>query len=320
MSDEMSFGLSDIVFRRFTENDLSPLALLLEKTPEIAQSGDDISVAAIRAQLTWPGHVPERDRWVVVLRTDPDRLIGYSSVFKASSTPRADIVVATHPNVRRRGIGSELLLRALADADALGAQDASCYVSERDTGTPDFLSQRGFAPVSMYVELLARPDQHFSELEWPEGFSIRGWRDETDVATLVEASNRCYEGLWGHNASTAEEWAHWLPALDKTGISFLVGPDGALAGMVRAELREGVGVIDAPGVVVAWRGAGLYRPLLLHAITWFAARNPSAYRVESWGDDPSTIDEYQSLGFALSRRDALFRRRLSASASSAAVE
>jgi len=314
MSDESVSNLGEVVLRRFTEADLFSLVALLEQTPEIATSGDDISIASLRAQLTWPGHMPTRDRWVVALRADPDRLVGYSSVFKSPMTPRADFALATHPSMRRRGIGSELLRRVLANAAALGARDAACYVSERDTVTPDFLGRRGFSPISAYCELGSRPDRRFPAPEWPEGFSIRGWRDERDVATLVEALNRCYEGLWGHNVSTVEEWSRWLPMLDTTGISFLVGPDGDLAGIVLAKLRDGVGVIDAPGVVVAWRGAGLYRPLVLQAITWLASLDASEYRIESWGDDRSTLDEYQSLGFTLSRRDTMYRRRLSVSA------
>lgn len=189
MSDETIWDVGDVMFRRFTEDDLFSLVVLLEETSEIARSGDDISVAAIRAQLTWPGHLPERDRWVASLAADPDRLVGYSSVFKAPATLRADTSLATHPSMRRRGVGSELLRRALADAAGLGANDAACYVSERDTETLTFLSRRDFAPVSAYSELLARPDLRFPAPEWPKGFTIRAWRDDTDLVTLVEASN-----------------------------------------------------------------------------------------------------------------------------------
>ena len=126
MGEYMRLDTGDVLFRRFTENDLTPLVALLEQVPELAESTDDISMEAIRAELMWPAHVPTRDRWVVIVRTDADRLIGYSSVFKAPSTSRADFVLAMHPSMRRRGIGSELLRRVVADAVALGARDATC--------------------------------------------------------------------------------------------------------------------------------------------------------------------------------------------------
>ncbi|HET9109801.1 MAG TPA: GNAT family N-acetyltransferase, partial [Ktedonobacterales bacterium] len=287
---------------------------LLEQTPEVALSGDDISLAALSEQMGWPGHSPARDRWVAALRSNPERLVGYSAVFKAPAMARADFMVVTLPSARHRGIGSELLRLVLADASALGASDATCYVSGADDGTPGFLTRRGFAPVAAYVELVAPDASRFPQPAWPEGFVVRSVASEHGIAALVEASNRGYEGLWGHNVSSAENWSHWLTGMDITGISLLFDPAGAVAGIVRAELRERdgarVGVVDAPGVVSEWRGAGLYRPLLLQALSWLAPRGAAEYRIESWGDDPAVIQEYVALGFARDRQDTLYRRRL----------
>lgn len=314
MIDEKPAAPGEALFRRFNDTDLLPLATLLEQTPEVARSGDDISVAALREQLSWPGHVPARDRWVVALRSTPERLVGYSAIFKAPATARADIMVVTLPSARHRGIGSELLRLALADASALGASDAACYVSGADDGTPGFLNRRGFTPAAAYIELAAPGTLHIPQAEWPASFSIRSLVGESDLAALVEASNRGYEGLWGHNVSTGENWAPRLASGDMAGTSLLFGPGGVVAGIVRAELREregaSVGVVDAPGVVSRWRGAGLYRPLLLHALGWLHTHHPDEYRIESWGDDPTVTSAYLALGFALSRKDPLYRRRL----------
>ncbi|HEX8732260.1 MAG TPA: GNAT family N-acetyltransferase [Ktedonobacterales bacterium] len=107
-----------VVNRRISPvyDDLYALCALLAHTPEIVRSGDDIRLSALREQLTWPGHAPERDRWVVTPAKEPDRLIGYGAVFKATETPRADFVIAVHPAARRRGLGAELLKRAGVDA------------------------------------------------------------------------------------------------------------------------------------------------------------------------------------------------------------
>lgn len=314
MIDEQPDAPADLIYRRFGENDVQALAVLLAQTPEVALSGDDISLAALSEQMRWPGHSPARDRWVVALRSTPERLVGYSAVFKAPATARADVMVVTLPSARHRGIGSELLRLALADASALGACDAACYVSGTDEATPGFLSRRGFTPVSAYVELAAPGSLGFPPPQWPAGFAVRPVNGERDIVALVEATNRGYEGLWGHNVSSAENWSHWLSGMDITGISLLFDPAGAVAGIVRAELRERdgtrIGVVDAPGVVSEWRGAGLYRPLLLQALNWLAPCGAAEYRIESWGDDPAVIQEYMALGFARSRQDTLYRRRL----------
>ncbi len=130
----------------------------------------------------------------------------------------------------------------------------------------------------------------------------------------MEAANRGYEGRWGHNYATAAEWAQWLPTLDPRSIFFLFDAAGDIAGVARAAIRtqdeRPVGVVDAPGVVPEMRGAGLYRLLLLHALAWLVSKHPNEYLIESWGDDPSVLDDYRTLGFETSRRETLYRYQL----------
>ncbi len=303
---------SRLIVRRFAEADLDALTTLLNATPETARYPAEVTREALAEQLSWPGHAPTRDRWVVVERASPHRLLGYCSVFKSPSTPRADLIGVTHPQARQQGIGSALLRLALADATALGATDAAIYVNDLDAPVAKWVARRGFAAVGAFTALVAAGERSFPPPDWPSGVSIRSWRDAGDLPTLVEASNRCYAGLWGHNVTTEEEWSHWLPEMDTSGIFFLYAEQRGLVGLVRASLRvdgaQTVGTVDAPGVVAEARGAGLYRPLLLHAIEWLAAEHPDEIKIESWGDDPAVIAGYQALGFEASRRETLFRR------------
>jgi len=309
---EASAGITDqVIFQRFTEDDLLRLYRLCQETPEIARQPGENTIEALREQLNWPGHQPTRDRWIAIERADPLRLVGYSAVFKSPHTPRADTVIMVHPDLRRKGLGAELLRRALADATALGATDAAIYVNEQDAEAATFLVRRGFTVVGAYTELTAVGESRFPRAQWPAGYMIRAWRDESDLPLLVEAANRGFEGQWGHNHATAEEWTQWLPTLDLRGVCFLFDADHAIAGMVRSETRPTgarlLGVVDAPGVVPALRGAGLYRPLLLHALAWLAPQNPDEYKIESWGDDPAVLDAYRALGFETSRHEELYR-------------
>lgn len=47
MNDEQPLASAHLIYRRFGENDLQALAVLLEQTPEVALSGDDTSLAAL---------------------------------------------------------------------------------------------------------------------------------------------------------------------------------------------------------------------------------------------------------------------------------
>lgn len=321
MNDTQVFDDSRFVIRQFTLDDLDALGSLLSAAPETGRFPDEVSSEALVAQWNWPGHLPERDRWVVVEREAPERLLGYAAVFKPPTTPRADLVGVTHPEARGHGIGSTLLRLTLADAAALGASDAMLYVNDLDVHVATWAQRRGFAPVSAFTLLVADGACAYPAPIWPAGVTIRPWRGASDIETLVEASNRCYAGLWGHNITTADEWSRWLPEMDTRGLFFLFAEQRGLIGMVRASLRvdaqsmrirEGktVGIVDAPGVVAEARGDGLYLPLLLHAIAWLAEERPDEVRIESWGDDPAVIKQYRDLGFSETRRETLYRRTL----------
>jgi ribosomal protein S18 acetylase RimI-like enzyme len=128
--------------------------------------------------------------------------------------------------------------------------------------------------------------------------------------------NRSYEGLWGHLQTSEEDQARWLPRLKQEGIFLLFAPDGAVAGVGRAELSEQLtaqrsvptGHIDAPGVVPEFRGAGLYLPLLLTLIHWLLPQQPAALELESWGDEPGTLALYRTLGFSVMKEEVSYRR------------
>ncbi|HKT37368.1 MAG TPA: GNAT family N-acetyltransferase, partial [Ktedonobacterales bacterium] len=291
MPEPPALDESRLIVRRFAIGDLDALETLLNATPETARNPAEVTREALVAQLTWPGHAPTRDRWVVAERSAPDHLLGYCSVFKPPTTSRVDLLGVTHPQARHQGIGSALLRLALADAMALGATDAAMYVNDLDAPVATWIVRRGFAAVGAFTALVASGERAYPLPKWPAGVSIRAWRDAGDLPTLVEASNRCYAGLWGHNVTTEEEWSHWLPELDTRGVFFLYAEERGLIGMARASLRmdgaQTVGTVDAPGVVAEARGEGLYRPLLLHAIQWLAAERPDEITIESWGDDPA---------------------------------
>lgn len=309
--------MDGFVIRRYQTagpSDLPALARLLAEIPEMVTSGEDISEAGLRAQYDWPGHQPERDRWVALAPGEPRTLAGYACVFKSPATPRADLLLVVHPAWRRRGLGCELLRRALDGARALGATEASCYAEEGDARAAAFAAAHGFAPVAAYTRLSAPGDTPFPAPAPPEGYIIRACRGEEDAPLFIESANICYAGLWGHNVVEDVEGRKWFATLDPAGVCFLFGPDGSLVGRGHAQRieRDGqpTGNLDAPGVILTLRGAGLYVPLLLWGIAWLASQpgGPVArYLLESWGDGPATIDAYQALGFTIERREAAYR-------------
>lgn len=313
--------LPDVTYRPFQPDaDLARLVALLEAVEAEDQEGEDVSEEAIAAMMSFAGHDPARDRWVAVAPDQPDQLLGYGAAFKTPAGKRGDIIIAVLPSLRRRGIGSELLAWVVARGKALGATSLAAYADSRLTAGDAFLRAHGFAPVSAYTQMRIGGEVVPPAPAWPDGYSARPYDPARDFGTLLDAFNRCFDGLWGHNPVTQAELAEWLPELLLEDIFLAFDGQGQLAGMVRAEpsprlsARNGAPTvnIDAPGVVAERRAEPLYVPLLLTA--WRLVRTlsprPSLIELESWGDDPATIARYRDLGFALVRQQTSYRRDL----------
>lgn len=311
----------DITFRPFEPDaDFARLISLLTAVEAEDQEGEDVSAQAVAAMLSFPGHDPARDRWVAVTPDRPDELVGYSAVFKVPAGTRADILVAVRPTRRRRGIGSSLLARVVAHARVLGAASIAAYADMRLPAGNVFLRKHDFAPAAAYTQMRIGGDVMPPSPIWPAGFSARPYAPDHDFETLLDAFNRCFEGLWGHNPVTKTELAEWLPDLSLDGIFLAFDAQGALAGMVRGEpsprlsTRNGVPTtnLDAPGIVPHRRAEPLYEPLLLTAWHWARTLLPTPVLIEleSWADDLATLARYRNLGFAPVRQQTSYRRDL----------
>ncbi|HEU5441420.1 MAG TPA: GNAT family N-acetyltransferase [Ktedonobacterales bacterium] len=309
---------SAFIYRPFQpEADLPRLVALLAAAEAADQEDDDVSPEAVAAQMAAPGHDPARDRWVAVAHDQPEVLLGSGALWKAPTAERADLTITVLPGHRRRGIGSALLRRVIAHARTLGAASLGAYADARTLAGDAFLRAHGFAPVAAYTQLRVGGEVVPPPAVWPTDYTISRYDSERGFDTLLEAFNRCFEGLWGHNPVTADDLTAWLPQLPLDGIFIARGPDGRVAGVVRAEpaprrsVRNGAPTanVDAPGVAPQHRDKPLYVPLLLTAWHWARALSPAPalIELESWGDEPTTLALYQNLGFALVRRAISYR-------------
>jgi mycothiol synthase len=306
-------------FRHFESS--ADLVRLIRLHAEIAAAdgqSEDASEARLREQMALPGYDPAQDCWVVEAPSDPDRLIAFSSVWKAPAGERADISGAVHPDFRRKGIGRILIGRTLVRARALGAAQAAAYADARNQPGNAFLREHRFLPVAAYTLLRARKGTAFEAPTWPAGFTVRSFDNVLDLSVLAQAMTSSYDGLWGHEAVTEDHLKKWLRSWEPEGIFLAFDAGGDVAGMCRAEMSkrlttergEPTGYIDAPGVIPWRRRHELYLPLLLTAVRYLIPRQPAAIDMESWGDEDRTLEVYRQAGFALVRQSVTYRLNL----------
>ena len=307
-------------FRRFVpDTDLSQLVLLLNAAEAVDHSGEDLSEEALRDQLTWPGHDPLLDRWVVEAPDDQGQLIGFSSVWKPPSIEHAYFTAVVHPSWRRRGIGSDLLIRSIVRSKELSATQVLVYADVSHLAANAFLRKRGFWPVASYTQMELKADIHLDTPAWTAGYAVRNYNTIQHFPTLLHALNRSYQGLWGQHWLTDEDLANELPNLTLDGTFLLYAPGDEVVGFCRAEISDQLsvrrgkrtGYIDSPEVVPEHRGDGLYLPLLLYAAQWVRTQELVDIELESWGDDEQTIALYQKAGFSIVKKEAIYKWDLS---------
>ncbi|QBD76096.1 GNAT family N-acetyltransferase [Ktedonosporobacter rubrisoli] len=309
-----------IQLRHFdVDRDLPGLVQLQTIIEEADQTGEDVSEETLKAQLHLPGHDPAQDGWVATIAHEQEQIIGFGTVWKVPQNAHADIYVGVHPAWRRQGIGGKLLQHILQRAQALSSQHILAYANIRHQDALAFLHKRAFAPVASYTLMRLAAEKQVPQAEWPAGYTIRQYRPEADFPLLLDMYNRAFQGLWGHWEHVTAEALHGiLEQENPAGIFLLITQSGEVVGTCRGEMSEHLstkrgketGYLDAPGIVPAHRSTKLYLSQLLYAAHWVrtqASQTPIDIELESWGDDPQVLSEYQQAGFEKVEQQVIHR-------------
>ncbi len=282
---------------------------------QVDHTGEDISEETLKAQLSLPGHDPSQDRWVVTSSDNNDRIIGFGSVWNVLQNNYADMFVAVHPAWRKQGIGSELLRRTLTQAQTHQPQNILVYADVQHPYVKEFLLKRAFSSVAAYTAMKLASAIALPQSVLPIGYSLRQYNPASDFPLLLEMYNKAFQGLWGHHEYvTAEEVNNILEGTNPEGIFLLFTHAGEVVGTCRGEISEylsewrGVrtGYLDAPGVIPEHRSKNLYLPLLLHIANWVREQELVDIEMESWGDDPHVLAQYQQVGFEITHQQDIY--------------
>jgi mycothiol synthase len=280
---------------------------LLEIRPSIAPEPTyEIVAACQRAVYGEPELALEHlrntwDFWKGFTAWEAGRAVGTSAV------RGDDLVVFVHPDVRRRGIGTQLL-RAGEKAAPLDVLQADAVTLE--PAAAPFLRANGYEKVweiwLMGVDLTAVPVE---EPRWPDGIEVRTVRTE-DAAAVKKLLDEAYAAEPEHRPVPFDEWRQVMlgdPSFDPD-VWLLAESGGELAA---AALNWREGYVKDLVVHPAWRRRGLGEALLRRTFASFRERGVARVSLKVLSNNPTQAWRlYERVGMSRERTYEVFQKRV----------
>jgi mycothiol synthase len=259
--------------RRPTPADLHAVLGLLHASDASVYGDSDWTEGDLRHD--WDKATLEQDAWIVEL---DGRLAGYA-LFE--HRPNGHLVGDgyVHPDLRGRGVGTELLRLTEERAwDALPAGDAGALHNATlagDPAAPPLYAANGYRPVRHFWKMVGDVDQA-PALRRIEGIEIERYRHPEDARALHAARNEAFAEEWGFRPPTFDEFAerHFEATRFDPALWWVARDRGEIAGFAICEWKRNGdwGWVAALGVRAPWRRRGIGEALLLTAFAEFARR------------------------------------------------
>ena len=200
---------------------------------------------------------------------------------------------------RGTGLGSDLLGRVEARAAEAG-RPLRQFVASSNREAAALLAAHGYAPTHHYWRMTMELDAEPAAAAFPEGIAMRGFRpgdDDRAVHALVQSAFAEIEGNIHH------DYDEWRTRSIETSVFdpalwFVAEAGGTLAGVLLGEVwaEDDLGWVGQLAVDPAWRGRGLGRALLLHALADFRRRGLPRAALSVHGGNDRAAALYESVG------------------------
>ncbi|MCI0398211.1 MAG: GNAT family N-acetyltransferase [Chloroflexi bacterium] len=233
--------------------------------------------------------------WVALVAGQP---AGYAWVKPLPGLPGiTDLQGAVAPVWQGQGVGSALLRHLLADLAGSEIRQVSHAVFSLDSSPARFLQRHGF--FVEHEEWQMERAVALAELPlptWPPAFTIQTFPLNTAVRRFLQLYEAAFAG---------RPW--YQPYDDETQVAAeLASPAHLLlllagrtpAGFAWTRLPETtLGEIEPIGLIPAYQGQGLARPLLLAALRHLAKQGANRVRLGVWQNNAPAVRLYERTGF-----------------------
>lgn len=293
-----------MIVRPPTAGDVDAVAALLAAYDAANGAPPDTSADDLREE--WAELDLERDAWLFEL---DGRLAGYACVFGRPGKWSTDGYV--HPELRGRGVGTEILRRAEARARELGAEELRNATLHADEAGKALFEANGYAFRRAFLRMEIGLEDEPLEPRLPDGLVLEAPRpgDERAIHDVVEDS---FADHWEHAPYSFEDWSR--RRLDGADLSLwrVVRDGDELAAVALNEWKRfGAGWVATLGTRRAYRRRGLGEALLLASFREFRRRGETVVRLGVDSESPTgAVRLYERVGMQVVWRADVYGKEL----------
>ena len=305
-----------MIIRNFTWADLPALVEFVNLVQRAGGDAHTMSLSSLKEELAHPGLAPEENCFF--FEDDPQGpqdggLRAYFVLHPELRIGRAVLELGIHPTHKERGIEREVVKSALTRAKGLGARVLHISVPPSEFWR-NLLEEEGFSQVRCYW-MMQSDDGKVPSVELPQGFVIESFRPG-DEERLTQVQNASFDGSWGFCPNTVEEVSYraGMSVCTPEGILLLTHGDdtaGYCWTFIEGDSQNPVGVIGMIGIVPAYRGRGLGRPILGAGMEYLQSFGAKYIKLDVDGENSAAIGLYTSVGFKKANELHWFEARLS---------
>lgn len=307
----------------------------------LADGLDETTTGAILGNGLRTDHRIDPPRDVSVVELD-GACVGYAVRWRWIEEASGDAILSHRcylaPAVRRRGVGQAILranqaslaAEALAPAGGKGRRWFETWADDGAAGARALLAAEGYAPARWFFLMLRPTLEAIPEVPLPDGINVRPVRDRAGARPVLAADDEAFRDHWGytpalpgdiegHLDDPRQDLSLWQVAWDGDEVAGSVLPLIDAAENERFGRRRGW--IDSVSVRRPWRRRGVARALLVRGLVALRERGIAEAILGVDADNPQgALGLYESVGFELHRRSAVYRRPAPAVAVPAAAD
>jgi len=225
------------------------------------------------------------------------------------------------PQFRKRGVGRELVKKAIESLRERGMETAQCMVRDDKPICKHIFDSMGFGLTRIFSKMRRKMDTIPSSIGENKDVRIRAMKEGIEDIELVRRLyNEAFSEHFNFRPLTLEEWKHWSknPDFDREGWFFALledKPMGHVCTWIDSKFVKFKGIkrgsIDSIGVLKPYRKKGIGISLVLCALEYLKSREMT--EVELGVDDlneTAAIKLYEKVGFKVIHKVLTYQEKI----------